>query len=271
MEIKKNVLITGTSSGIGKSCVKMLALNNYKVFAGIRNHDDIGNLNYNSSKNIIPVVLDISNEESINKAWQKISKELKNEGLYGLINNAAIAIGGPVEISAMEIIKKQFEVNLFGQIKVIQKFLPLLRMGRGRVINISSTNGFLSFTFMGIYCSTKFAFEAISDALRIELRPWNIPVSVINPDKIKSNIWQKSIKISNEYFNALNEKSKALYENSFNRFIETVKKIEQSALPPEIIGKAVLKALNSVKPKFRYLPGKDTKFIYLMCHRRSFL
>jgi len=241
-----------------------LEKNNYKVFACIRNHSDINSLKYDKSGNIIPVILDVSNEDSINKAYDKVSSELSAEGLQGLINNAAIVIGGPIETSSMEIIREQFEVNLYGQIRVIQKFLPLLRRGRGKIINISSTNGFISFPFIGIYCSTKFAFEAISDALRIELSPWNIPVSVINPDKIKSRIWQKSIKISTDYFNALDEKSKGLYKDSFYKFVETVRKIEKSALPPEIIVKSILKALKSNNPGFHYLPGKETKLAYLM-------
>ena len=261
---KKNILITGTSSGIGLSCARILGKNNYKVFACVRKHSSINNQDIYKTGNITPLIMDVSSEDSINKAFDEVNREISDEGLYGLVNNAAIAIGGPVETSSMEIIREQFEVNLFGQIRVIQKFLPLLRTGRGRIINISSTNGFLSFPYMGIYCATKFAFEALSDSLRIELSPWNIPVSVINPDKIKSRIWEKSIKISTGYFDALDEKSKGMYNDSFYRFVETVRKNEKSALAPEIVVKSVIKALKSKNPRFNYLPGFENKLMYII-------
>jgi short-subunit dehydrogenase len=261
---KKNILITGTSSGIGRSCARILGENNYRVFACVRKHSNVNSKDIYKPGSIIPLIMDVSSEESINKAFDEVNREISGEGLYGLINNAAIAIGGPVETSSMEIIKEQFEVNLFGQIRVIQKFLPLLRTGKGKIINISSTNGFISYPYMGIYCSTKFAFEAVSDALRIELSPWNIPVSVINPDKIKSRIWEKSITISTGYFNALDEKSKLLYKDSFYRFVDTVRKIEKSALAPEVVVKSIIKALESDNPRFHYLPGIETKLMYLM-------
>lgn len=192
--------------------------------------------------------------------------KIDDVGLQGLINNAAIGVAGPLEYVTMNTITDQFNVNVFAQIRVIQKFMPLLRKGKGRIINISSTNGFLSFPFMGIYCATKFALEALSDALRLELKKWDIPVIVIviNPDKIVSPMWQKSIQISNDKFGNLNQEAKDFYYEFYQKFIEAVNKIEKTALPPIIVTRLVLKALNATNPKTRYLPGFETKITYLI-------
>jgi len=260
----KNVLITGTSSGIGKSCTELLAGNNFRVFACIRNRKEIQSLNYDKHPNIIPIIMDLQDEKDIESAYNELCKKITNEGLQGIVNNAAIAVGGPLEFSTMEIIKDQFDVNLFGQIRVIQRFMPLLRAGKGRIINISSNNGFLSFPYMGVYCATKFALEAISDALRLELKKWNIPVIVINPDKITSRMWQKSIQKSDDSFYKLKKEAEDAYGDSYRKFIAAIGKIEGKALSPIIVAKSVRRALNSPNPKTRYLPGFEAKITFLI-------
>ncbi len=260
----KSVVITGTSSGIGKACVLNLDKHGFKIFATVRKTKDYRNIQRETSKNVIPLILDLSDENSIKSAYSIVSANVGESGLSGLINNAAIAIGGSLEFMSITDIRKQFEINLFGQIAMIQTFLPLLRKGSGRIINISSTNGWVSFPFMGAYCATKYALEAISDALRLELEKWKIPVSVINPNKIISPIWEKSISITNSLFEKLPPEAKSYYDTILSGVIKTIRKTAYTALTPDIIVKAVFHALTAKKPKIRYLPSFETKILFLV-------
>jgi short-subunit dehydrogenase len=147
---------------------------------------------------------------------------------------------------------------------MIQSFLPLLRKGSGRIINVSSTNGFTAFPFMGVYSATKFAMDGISNALRIELEPWKIPVSVVYPDKIKSNIWEKALNHSDELFNQLSPPEKELYEENYWKAHQAITEIEKQALPAKLIAKTISNALKSKKPKRKYFPGTEAKVLYLL-------
>jgi short-subunit dehydrogenase len=181
-----------------------------------------------------------------------------------LINNAGIFCGGPIEFASRENIENLFQVNFIGQINMIQWFLPLLRQGSGRIINVSSTNGFTAFPFMGIYCATKFAMDGVSNALRIELAPWNIPVSVVYPDKIKSNIWKKALHQSDELFDQLSSHEKELYKENYRKAHQAISEIEKQALPAELIAKTILNILKSKKPKRKYFPGGEAKIFYFL-------
>jgi short-subunit dehydrogenase len=262
--MNRSLIISGTSSGIGKACVKSLDERGFKIFAAVRNIKDYKKIKSETSKNIIPLLLDLGDEKTIRSAYSVVSENVGESGLYGLVNNAAIAIGGPMEFMPLKDIRRQFEINLFGQIAMIQTFLPLLRKGGGRIINISSTNGWISFPFMGIYCATKYALEAISDALRLELQKWSIPVSVINPNKIISPIWEKSIEITNRLFNGLPGDARSYYDTVLSGVIKTIRKTADTALSPDIIVEAVYHALTAKRPKTSYLPSFETKILFLI-------
>lgn len=175
-----------------------------------------------------------------------------------MINNTAIVIGESLEFSSIKSIHKQFGVNLFGMIKRTQTFLPLLRKVI-EIINISFTNGWFVVPFLGTYCATKFALEAITASLRMELKRWNIPVSIIDPNLIKTKGWDKAIKETKTSFKSLSNEAKLLYENDINNVIENAIKSIEKAKPPLLIAKELYRALNAKKPKPRYLPGFDAK------------
>ena len=187
------VVITGASTGIGEACALHLDKLGYRVFAGIRKAADGESLRQRTSERLIPLRLDICDEMEIEQAAQRVIGALGGAGLAGLVNNAGIAVGGMLEFLPLDVLRRQFEVNVFAQIAVTQAFLPSLREARGRIVNISSVSGLISSPFTGAYCASKFALEALTDALRQELRPWKIHVSAVEPGFIQTPIANKSL------------------------------------------------------------------------------
>src|SRR5919204_4783282 len=193
MVSERAVLITGASTGIGEACALHLDRLGFTVFAGIRKEADGRALQAKASPRLTPLALDVTDQGQVTATVQTIESSLGAGGLWGLVNNAGIAVGGPLEFLPVDEFRLQLEVNVVGQLRVIQAVLPLVRRARGRIVNMSSVSGKLSAPFMGPYSSSKFALEAISDALRLELRPWGIMVSVIEPSNVATPIWGKSL------------------------------------------------------------------------------
>src|SRR5215475_8847089 len=187
------VVITGASTGIGAACARFLADRGFQVFAGVRNRQAGEALTTGRTARLTPIYLDVTEERSIQEAAELITRRVGDVGLAGLVNNAGIAIGSPLEVIPIDLLRRQFEVNVFGQIAVTQAFLPLLRKGHGRIVNMGSIAGRATIPLMGPYSASKFALEALTNALRLELQPWGIPVSVIEPGATATPIWEKSI------------------------------------------------------------------------------
>jgi NAD(P)-dependent dehydrogenase (short-subunit alcohol dehydrogenase family) len=264
-KIIKSVVITGASRGIGKACTLLLDRLGFKIFAGVRRPEDGEQLKKQSTGNVIPVIIDVTDKKSIESAARDIAGMLNDNGLYGLVNNAGIAVGGPIEFMPMERIREQFEINVFGQVSVIQQFLPLIRRGKGRIINISSKEGIIAMPFIGPYCASKFALEAFSDALRMELKHWDIPVLIIEPGTIATQIIERSIASAEECIKELPRHANELYESCFHSARKAADKILKSAIPVDAAARTVLKALTDKKPKTRYTVGLDAKAIAVMC------
>ena len=245
---KRTVLISGASSGIGRHCALSIARAGFNVFAGVRNAEVGKQLEKEASGRIEKIHLDVGDIKSIESAAQ----QLKSENLYALINNAGVAVLGPLEYIPVAEIRTQFEVNFFGHISVTQAFLPLLRQTTGsRIINMSSISGFLSFPFYGAYASSKFALEAFSDALRRELAPWSIQVISIQPGNIKTPIWEKSFQSAQSIAATYPPEAGFYYPNNI---IES-QGGSASLTPPSAVSRAVLKALSSKHPKAHYRVG----------------
>ncbi len=261
---KKHILITGASSGIGEISAITLARKGFHVFAGVRKNEDAEKLK-TKFLNITPVIMDITSQDSLDGAFCKIAEVVDESGLFGLVNNAGIAVAGPLEFLPIERLRQQLEVNVIGQIAVTQKFLPLIRKGNGRIINMSSVSGLAASPFVGAYAASKFAIEALSDSLRRELYPWGIPVSIIEPGVIKTPIWKKSINLIEEIICQMPPAAEKYYGNICKQLVErTQKKVDEKAASPEEVANAVLHALTAKKPKIRYLVGKDAKFLSIL-------
>ncbi len=252
------VLVTGASTGIGEACALRLDELGFRVYAGVRKTADGEALLGKCSGSLKPLILDVTNEDQVKAAAETILAETGGAGLDGLVNNAGIAIGGPLEFVPLDEFRKQLEVNLVGQLSVIQAFIPLLRLRRGRIINMGSISGRFSAPYQGPYAISKFGLEAMTDALRLELRPWGIQVVVIEPGNINTPIWKKSLSGWEETAKGLPAAMWDLYGPA----IDMMRKYISSKDPkvyPEAVAEAVVHALTASRPKTRYVVGSDAR------------
>src|SRR5436190_20383212 len=188
-----SVVITGASTGIGKTCALRLDRLGFQVFAGVRRTEDGETLKRQASQRLTPITIDVTDSGSIAAAASMVATAVGDAGLQGLVNNAGIAVACPLEFLPISLLSQQLEVNVTGQIDVTQVFLPLLRAGNGRIVNMGSISGRMAYPLLGPYCASKFALEALTASLRMELRPWHIPVSIIEPGAIATPIWSKAL------------------------------------------------------------------------------
>ncbi len=249
------VLVTGASTGIGRATALYLKARGFRVFASVRKEKDAADL-----PGATPVVLDVTDAESIRAASDSVSRALGDEALAGLVNNAGIAVTGPLEFLEMSDVRRQFEVNVFGPVLVTQAFLPLLRRANGgRIVNMSSISGRIAAPLLGPYSMSKFALEAFSDALRRELEPFGLSVSVVEPGVIKTPIWDKGVDSSKERFARMPARAHQFYGGRIETLRALAEEMGESGAPAEEVAKAVHHALVSRRPKTRYLVGRDAK------------
>lgn len=262
MDYRGNVLITGASSGIGESCAVFLSRLGFTVFAGVREKSAAEKLALQNPEKIIPVFIDITNQTMIDNVFELINQKAGQQGLYGLVNNAGIGFGAPIECIPPEQLKKVFEINVFGQIAMIQTFLPLIRKARGRIVNMSSISGRLPQPYQSTYSAAKMALESFSDSLRVELRPWDIRVSVIIPGGVKTPIWNKSTEITRQLFAQCPLHQQELYKPSITAFLHTADGFCRRSISPQAVAKAVARALAAPNPRSRYIVGTDAHVMY---------
>jgi NAD(P)-dependent dehydrogenase (short-subunit alcohol dehydrogenase family) len=258
------VVITGASTGIGEACALHLDGLGFRVFAGVRKPADGEALKARSSDRLTPVQLDVTDEQMRAAALQTVAEATGSAGLAGLVNNAGLAVAGMLEFLPVAELRNQLEVNVIGAVAVTQTFLPLLRRARGRVVNIGSDSGLLSTPFLGAYCASKFALEAITDALRLEVRPWGIKVSIIEPGSIQTPIWEKSRAAANLLLESMPRQAHELYGAAMEAVRKVSLKIAASGIPPTVVARTVAHALTANRPKTRYRVGKDATFQALL-------
>jgi NAD(P)-dependent dehydrogenase (short-subunit alcohol dehydrogenase family) len=267
------VMITGASSGIGMECALYLDRRGYRVFAGVRKASDGEALTKAASPRLSPVIVDVTDAESIFGAARQVAQALRAVPLVGLVNNAGIGVGGPVEFLAPAELRRQMEVNLIGPLAVIQAFMPMLRSSRGRIVNISSIGGIVATPFLSAYCASKFALEALSDCLRSELKPWGIEVSIVEPGAIKTRIFEKARNTVDEVLRALPPDGVRYYGGEIDVMRNLIAMQDRSAVPAERVAKVVEHALSAKRPRARYLVGVDAKlmaFLHWTLSARSF-
>jgi len=253
------VVVTGASTGIGAACALDFAGRGMTVFAGVRDPRAGEALAAKGGPSLIPITLDVTDEPSIARSVETVQRFVGESGLGGLVNNAGIAIGSPLEVIDLSQLRKQLEVNVIGQIAVTQAFLPLLRRARGRIVNMGSIAGRGTIPLLGPYSASKFALEALTDALRMELQPWGIHVSIIEPGAIATPIWEKSEKAAGDLEASASEETKALYGEAVIRIREAIVQATKRAIPPAAVVHAVHHALTASHPHTRYLVGADAK------------
>ncbi|MGW8180047.1 MAG: SDR family NAD(P)-dependent oxidoreductase [bacterium] len=261
---KKNVVVTGSSTGIGGACADYLSKRGFQVFATVRKQSDGDRLVAKASGGLVPLLVDVTKNETIVEAAKTVSREVGDRGLSGLVNNAGVAVGGPLELIPIDRLRMQLEVNLVGQIAVTQAFAPLLRQAKGRIVNMSSISGRIASPMIGPYAISKFALEAFSDSLRRELFPWGISVSVIEPGAISTPIWQKSIGRVDDVLEKMPKEARELYGASIDEARSAAVRMSDNAIPATEVAKSVYQALTASRPRTRYIVGKDAKIIAML-------
>lgn len=251
--MSSGVLVTGASTGIGYACAQTIAAAGFIVFAGVRSEADAQRLS-EVHGNVRPILLDVTVSEQIAGAADAI--RASGVQLRGLVNNAGIAIAGPLEFLPLEDFRKQFETNLFGALAVTQAMLPLLRQTPdARIVFMSSVSGQIAPPYVGPYASSKFALEAMADALRMELTQFGIRVSVVQPGNVRTPIWQKGRDAQDDLVARMPQDASTHYADAVNALVRVTQREERTGIDPKIVAHAVLRALTSRQPKARYPVG----------------
>jgi NAD(P)-dependent dehydrogenase (short-subunit alcohol dehydrogenase family) len=252
----RTVLVTGASSGIGRAAVRRLDAAGWKVFAGVRKEEDAAALRAEASPRLEPLLLDVLDPDAIAAAAARIGAE--PGGLDGLVDNAGAAIPGPLETMPIDDFRRQVELNLTAQLAVTQAMLPAIRAAHGRIVLISSLGGRVALPFTGAYHAAKFGLEAVGDSLRQELAPWGLRVAIVEPGSIDTPIWQRGEASADESL-AGSPRMQELYGAAIERYRRVIRDTAERGIPPEKVAAKVQHALESRRPRTRYLVGLDAQ------------
>lgn len=244
------VLVTGAARGIGRSITEHLAERGWDVVAGVRSDADAASVSAANPARISPVILDVTDADHVARLEADLPARLD-----GVVNNAGIAVGGPMETVTSEDWRKQLEVNVIGALAVTRAVLPRLRDSRGRIVFISSVNGQVVMPMLGAYCASKFALEAAAEALRMELRPWHVAVSVVEPAQTDTDMWRTADTMVAEMESALSVGERTLYARHIAGMRKLIPMARRMAVAPERVAEVVERALVARRPRPRYVVG----------------
>ena len=257
VEEPRSVVVTGASSGIGAACAQYLDEKGFRVFATIRKQSDGAEIAALGSSRLEPLLLDVTDPESIARAAESVEAGLKGRGLAGLVNNAGVSVDVPLECVDIGVLRHQLEVNAIGPASVTQVFLPLLRRARGRVVNVSSVNGRVASPFSGPYCMSKFALEAFTDCLRQELADWGMHVASVEPGAIDTAMWDKGRE--DDWSAEASKQELELYGEGYQAFRRFSDRNAAGAISCDAVSQAIFHALTASRPRTRYLVGTDAR------------
>ncbi len=257
----RSVVLTGASSGIGEACAVALTRAGWRVFAGVLTPEEGESLQRKCGDRLATVVLDVTDAASIEAARATVADAVGEDGLSALVNNAGISVTAPLEIVPIAELKRQLDVNVVGPIAVSQAFLPLLRAGRGRIVNTGSAFGWISIPFLGPYSASKAALARLTGVLRLELREWGIHVALVAPGPVATPIWQNSAIAAFGLAATMSDEGRELYDwpgsmSQVARIPEMRNRIDAAR-----VVRAVCHALSSSKPRDVYLVGSTARAI----------
>lgn len=252
-----SVLVTGASRGIGRATVERLARAGWTVLAGVRQESDGAALVTALGDRVRFVTLDITDDAQVRDLAGQLG-----DSLDAVVNNAGVVVGGPVEALSLDELRRQLDVNVVGQVAVTQTVLPLLRRSRGRIVFVSSLSGRIVTPMTGAYNASKFAIEAIADALRMELWPWGISVSVVEPAQTDTDMWRKADLQLEETLSSVNEEQRTLYAQHIEGMRKSIPKSQAMAASPDGVAESIERALTDRRPKPRYIVGTGPRVQY---------
>ena len=261
--MRKSVVITGASTGIGWASAKVLIANGFHVFGSVRKQADADRLKAEFGEHFTPLLFDVTDEAAVQAGAKQVEAALAGQTLAGLVNNAGVAFAGPLLHLPVEEFRQQLEVNLTGVVVATQAFAPLLgaespaRKDPGRIVNISSVGGKNANPFMGPYCTTKFGLEGLSESLRRELMPFGVDVVIVAPGAVATPIWDKADSVD------VTRYANTVYAPALARMKAFMLSLGQSGLPAGTIGEAVHTALTAPSPKTRYVISPDPFQVFM--------
>jgi NAD(P)-dependent dehydrogenase (short-subunit alcohol dehydrogenase family) len=248
----QSVVITGASTGIGRATAKVLTARGFRVFGSVRKQADADRLKAEFGTNFTPLLFDVTDEAAVLAAARQVRETLNGETLAGLVNNAGVAVAGPVFELSADKFRRQMDVNVVGPVITTQAFGPQLgsdsslKGPKGRIVMISSVAGKNGSPLMAPYCASKHAIEGLSESLRRELMLYGIDVVIIAPGAVKTPIWSKAAQID------ISAYQNSPYFPVLNRLMALMTKLEETGLPAEQIGEVIHEALTAPRPKVRY-------------------
>lgn len=254
----RSVLITGASRGIGRAVALRLAAAGWDVYAGVRDTGS-GQLLVSDDARITPVELDVTSEAQIASLPQQLPQRLD-----AVVNNAGTALLGPIEALSLGDLRQQMEVNLIGQVAVTQAVLPMLRASEGRAVFLSSVNGRMSVPLEGAYCASKFALEGLVDALRVELRPWRINVSLVEPGPVDTGPWREIHRHIDGMEQQMAPEHLELYAGHVAGLRRSASRLQGRTMPADRAAGVVQRALTAQRPRGRYVVGGDARAMIAM-------
>jgi NAD(P)-dependent dehydrogenase (short-subunit alcohol dehydrogenase family) len=258
---QKAVVITGASSGIGRSCVLKMSRAGWRVFATVRKQADGDALRAEAGSNVSPLIMDVADRSSITAAARQVTSELSSRGLDGLANVAGIGLVRPLEYAPLSDLQEIFEINVFGQIAVTQAFLPLLRQSRGRIVNVTSVGVNIAIPFGGLLNASKSAFAMLSDTLRLELHPFGVHVCAVEPGAISTPAVEKTLGDAETVIQNMPVDGQRRYASMFRGFAQRAYAREKDGSSPDVVAEAVHHALTSDHPRNRYRVGNHAKVL----------
>lgn len=257
------VLVTGASSGIGRATTTRLERSGYTVYAGVRQEDDGDSLlKEHPNGRVIPVLLDVTKPDMLEAVRARLTTELEGSGLHGLVNNAGTILVAPLEFSELEEVRDQFEINVLAPLAMSQALLPLLRRAGGHIVNIGSVSGSFSTPFTGGYNASKAALRSMSDALRLELAPWNVHVTIIEPGTVHTPMWPRSLRHVQRLEQELPPTATALYGPVFDRMRDFI--LNAQGVSADHVAAVIERSLRSERPRAYYTVGSDARFRLLL-------
>ena len=254
------MVVTGSSTGIGRACAIHLDELGFEVLAGVRRAEDADQLRAVSSGRLEPLIFDVTAPADIDAAARRVSAA-GGTRVVGLVNNAGIAVGGPLELLPIDEFRRQIEVNLIGQVAVTQAFLPAIRRARGRIVFMSSIGGILATPYLAPYHASKFALEAVADSLRQELRPFGVAVSIVEPGSVATPIWEKGQARADSLLKTLTAEGQELYGERAARRVEELRAVAARGVSAEKVAGVVGRALTARRPRPRYPVGTDARTV----------
>jgi NAD(P)-dependent dehydrogenase (short-subunit alcohol dehydrogenase family) len=254
--VRGTVVVTGASTGIGEATAGLLSRRGFDVVAGVRSEESAARA---LEAGLTPLRFDVTDEESVRVAAASVEERVGAQGLGGLVNNAGVAVSGPVEVIPLDEWRRQLEVNLIGQIAVTKALLPALLRGRGRIVMVSSIGGRIALPLFGPYAASKFGLEAVSDSLRREVSDLGVRVVVVEPGAIATPIWGKGIETGEAIAAQGDPAARARYARLIAKIRGLAEANARNGLPPAAVAQVIGDAMTADRPRTRYVVGRETK------------